>query len=1371
MDARFTELTRRFDGSKLVGYLNFSDGRPDPRFRRLLADVFAGLDDDERPWETVAGWLEARTEELKAGGSSAYQNPSQALAVIPSAFRELPHAYRSYHRDLLAHNSDGDLFNAFFFAKGCEAALRARANGTADEHLAEAAVLSLNDYVGYRPIAILETGQPGELDPHERVSPVPLYLAGAEVAPGRYAEIVAPALQLLRETDRDLLDEAMLEPDLIEELALDPRAVDHLHPINKRPNFLFGEWDPHRIDGQGNYRRFVVRQLTIDSLIAWVVPGPSRAKQTADAVAERRFEAAAVLAGTVLMGAGICGSGPTSFDSETTLSVLVPRIARYRDEFYKKLLAALPGSHGARLREEAEKLKQPFAGVRQFLNQSIAGERALHLQERRLALLFAGMGYPTAARIRAAKITAPAVRLLCEIRLRHAEIALATRDGRHDDAARLLLEVEDVLKRGIACGAFIDPWTILGFQGLYPIFAGREDTVRDPRAEDLILTVGRQFDLYAQALAAATTGDEPRAREQLSTRMRSQADWWDQFATPVVSDLPKVHGGDRTDAAAHVSRALGLWKEGGASDPSFWRKHREGFKTPAAFAQVIEALIGHGDYRAAMALLVTWLSEADDVPLQDPSASFVRLAFRWLRGVATTGTISAAEKGPLVRRFFELLEVNADDRWFVPDLRTDGPAVNDSQLVGTGGEDGREDEDTFSSAYEGMTYKDSTDDGVEGSVSDGTGPRQHEFPLEADAERTEDRLRFLAAVARLWRAAVRADLWPRHNPEAATAIAGWLQTATTNLRQLTKLLEEIDRVVVPNPIGGVDGVMEYDRRRVIKGNLLEIGVATVVEMASAARSLTALLARAGELTAPPDPHDMPAAKSMDRPLRPPFGRDDESEDSSDGPVWEPLAARLDQAILMGDAAKVRSLIPGFAALFKNQPLLVHPTSDGGPPVAAARTQTALHELQSLLARLPKLGLMRETFQLIRLAWAMERNAPPSGRRVSSFDQLFRTALIGTVEAVLSASENYKKKGKRSPAKGNEDGEEGPVAVALRTVVEGYHALWLQHNQSIRLSVLETVLDADEWSRLKAFIRAYGGDLFTGRFLTVSNVRGILRRGVTAWMDQLADPDAEAEGAVFGSSDAPTERPRLAEHWKDEEVNRAETAQHLEVVLQALVEHYDEYRDYNTTTTQSDYGENLYILLDFLRLKVAYNRYAWRLTPWATAHDVLCRRGFDKLAAAWQEAIASRTKKLSGDLLKELTAREAEHGIRLRTVRDRLEERFLQPLQIDRAVARLSHAAAAAREGQPEENPAFTALLDAVRPLAEIPTGVGLDVPVWLRRLEEEHRKVQGTVSESPLDDEMDSDTDPAPPAVKLDFEDLRRQLEGWEEPLDDEESS
>jgi len=35
-----------------------------------------------------------------------------------------------------------------------------------------------------------------------------------------------------------------------------------------------------------------------------------------------------VLAGTILMAAGISGSGPTAHDSSTTLSSLIPRIAR-----------------------------------------------------------------------------------------------------------------------------------------------------------------------------------------------------------------------------------------------------------------------------------------------------------------------------------------------------------------------------------------------------------------------------------------------------------------------------------------------------------------------------------------------------------------------------------------------------------------------------------------------------------------------------------------------------------------------------------------------------------------------------------------------------------------------------------------------------------------------------------------------------------------------------------------------------------------------------------------------------------------------------------------------------------------------------------
>jgi hypothetical protein len=53
--------------------------------------------------------------------------------------------------------------------------------------------------------------------------------------------LVRPALDLLGNTDPVLLEESSFIPEHLDELAFDPRALDHFHPINKRPNVLFGE--------------------------------------------------------------------------------------------------------------------------------------------------------------------------------------------------------------------------------------------------------------------------------------------------------------------------------------------------------------------------------------------------------------------------------------------------------------------------------------------------------------------------------------------------------------------------------------------------------------------------------------------------------------------------------------------------------------------------------------------------------------------------------------------------------------------------------------------------------------------------------------------------------------------------------------------------------------------------------------------------------------------------------------------------------------------------------------------------------------------------------------------------------------------------
>src|SRR5439155_25600122 len=116
------------------------------------------------------------------------------------------------------------------------------------------------------------------------------------------------------------------------------------------------------LDNQARYRRFVVRQILIDGL--W-----QRAnKPSSHDHAEMLYESAAVLAGTILMASGVCGSGPQTHDSSVTLSTLVPKIARNRETFYAQLLPTVAGKHGERLAKEAKLLKQPFGGVRQALN-------------------------------------------------------------------------------------------------------------------------------------------------------------------------------------------------------------------------------------------------------------------------------------------------------------------------------------------------------------------------------------------------------------------------------------------------------------------------------------------------------------------------------------------------------------------------------------------------------------------------------------------------------------------------------------------------------------------------------------------------------------------------------------------------------------------------------------------------------------------------------------------------------------------------------------------------------------------------------------------------------------------------------------------
>jgi hypothetical protein len=428
-----------------------------------------------------------------------------------------------------------------------------------------------------------------------------------------------------------------------------------------------------------------------------------------------------------------------------------------------------------------------------------------------------------------------------------------------------------------------------------------------------------------------------------------------------------------------------------------------------------------------------------------------------------------------------------------------------------------------------------------------------------------------------------------------------------------------------------------------------------------------------------------------------------------------------------DAAATRADVRQLLPRLRKEPLLYVPLAAGGHPRQILRARSAQAVLHDLMGQLPRLGLLRETFAVVQTARAMEQASPPEGRKVTEFDRLFPVALQASVNAILDLADN---------AGGLLDAE---MQDALKRVTDPYLILWVEHSQTLRLSVLESVQSAVEWERLRGFIQRYGHELFTAGFLNLASLRSVLHRGVSAWLDDLPREDNPPEKFL---------------DELDVKLPRSQVVRLLEIVLQAVVENYDEYRDYNTTTTQSDYGENLFVLLDFLGLKAAYERDNWRMRPLVLVHEVLCRR--DRIADidGWQGEILQYTREHAERHLAELAQLESRHGLKLRTVGDRLRERFIAPLATDRTCALVGPAWAAADPAGGGETPEFARLRAEIDQFTANPTGVGLDVPVWLRRLEGEQYRLRHEPTRG------------SPPRSRLTADQLREQLQhDWAGPL------
>ena len=199
MEIRFEELDSVLPLQNMLGYLNFSEGKPDARFQVQISDAYGFLTErgQREPWNGLLGLLAAKLRSLQSGASSAFQKSEQATAVI-SLTPEVLTAYRRHHSDLLFHHSDEDLFQPFFLARVFEATLTQGGPWSETNRIVLGALRKLNDYVGYRPIAILETRPEGEPYAHERLRPIPLYIRDAGVAVGPFHDLVAKSLDILR---------------------------------------------------------------------------------------------------------------------------------------------------------------------------------------------------------------------------------------------------------------------------------------------------------------------------------------------------------------------------------------------------------------------------------------------------------------------------------------------------------------------------------------------------------------------------------------------------------------------------------------------------------------------------------------------------------------------------------------------------------------------------------------------------------------------------------------------------------------------------------------------------------------------------------------------------------------------------------------------------------------------------------------------------------------------------------------------------------------------------------------------------------------------------------------------------------------------
>ncbi|MEQ9065801.1 MAG: hypothetical protein RLO18_03710, partial [Gimesia chilikensis] len=542
--------------------------------------------------------------------------------------------------------------------------------------------------------------------------------------------------------------------------------------------------------------------------------------------------------------------------------------------------------------------------------------------------------------------------------------------------------------------------------------------------------------------------------------------------------------------------------------------------------------------------------------------------------------------------------------------------------------------------------------------------------------------------------------------ETRESIEGWIQHTENLQQELVVLLNSIWSYQLPKPSGDHDSNIEYDLQLQTKFYLMHAIIITTVNCRSARLMLLATLP--------------------------------ESEAEKELSENERLLVPVYRGVLTRDIELVRKEFPAFLSNIAETPLLYTPIDQGGRPNTVLKVRSLQMILRFLLTQLPGLGLLRETWQLLKTAYRMERSARPEGIAVSEFDRLFRTALKSSLVAIIASSRDWE----------SEQLDDEKLIDIAEKLVNKYREQWLKHSRTMRLSSAEALNQEYIWQEVKSFIKQYGADLFHAQYLTLGNLRTILHNGIEQYLNYLAEYQDPAHPMT------------LLTDLEEGSIEMDEAVTNLKVIFESVVDKFDRFVEYNSTTTQSDYGEMFYCLLDFLRIEAAYERDDWKMVPLLIAHKVLAQQDRNESALIWEAVFEATSEEMAKKHLKKLKQTEAEYKINLPLISDHLNERFVKPLSVNRMMALVPRAMKDARNGN-EDSATFSILQEEIERYLASTIGSGIDVPDWMRNLEDEIDRLDEKITSEHYDLETQIKLSPVP----MSLDDIKKQLKLWNQPL------